>query len=204
MIPALSLSELDKKINEIYDFGEKRIIGIMLARYNISLVKHIVNDCYGYWHGNSEKGFDIFWPGYGEYLPPDMECGGRKILDFEENENRVYFDLNKFISSKKEISSFGKIKYKDKFEILLVNYYDGHIHYDRYIRIDLEKNLDNNYASIREFIEFITEQCRSINDIDSLRRKIISKDIKKQIKGINFSKAISTTNKVISYLNKKI
>lgn len=35
MIPALSLSELDKKINEIYDFGEKRIIGIMLARYNI-------------------------------------------------------------------------------------------------------------------------------------------------------------------------
>ncbi|WP_026881737.1 hypothetical protein [Clostridium akagii] len=200
MIPALSLLELDTKINEIYDFGERRIVGIIFARYNISLVKNVIDECYQYWNRNSEKGFDILWPGYGEYLPIDMESDDKKILEFSGNINRVYFDLDKFISSKKEMNLMKKVTYHDKFELLLANYHDGHIYYNENIRIDLEKNLDNHYASIRTIMEFITEESRSRSDVGSLRRKMIKEDAIKEIKGIKFSKIISTTNKIISYL----
>ncbi|GEM_PF-6597845 len=48
MIRALSLGELENKISEIYDFDEKRIIGIMLARYDISVVKKVIGESYYY------------------------------------------------------------------------------------------------------------------------------------------------------------
>ncbi len=61
--------------------------------------------------------------------------------------------------------------YKDKFELLLVNYYDGKLHYNENIRIDLEKNIDENYTNIRTLIEFITEECKSEYNVGYLGKK---------------------------------
>lgn len=200
MIPALSLEELDRKIRERYDFGEKRIIGIMLARYDISLVKNVMAECYQYWNYNSGREFDIFWPGYGEYLPPDMQSENKKILEFQGNSNRVYFDINEYIISKKAINASKRIVYRDKFELLLVNYHHGHIHYNEYIRIDLEKNLDAYYGSIRALIELITEECSFQHDVKSLHKKIMAKNIKKSIKGIKVSEFVSAATGIASLL----
>lgn len=192
MVTALSLEELDSKISEKYDFDERRIVGIMLARYDISLVKNVIVECYQYWNRNSGREFDVFWPGYGEYLSPDMQSDDKKILDFKGNSNRIYFDMDAFIRSKRAINTSKRIVYRDKFELLLVNYHDGHLHYNENIRIDLEKNLDEYYGSIRTLMELITEECSSEYDVISLHRKIKKESLVNSIKGIKVSDFVST------------
>lgn len=198
MIPALSLLELDRKINQKYDFNERRIVGIMLARYDISLVKSVIAECYRYWHRNSGRKFDVFWPGYGEYLPLGMESEDKTLLDFQENLNRVYFDIDAFISCKRAINESKKIIYRDKFEFLLVNYHHGHLHYEEHIRIDLEKNLDEHFASIRDLMESVTEKCGYEFDVASLHRKMTMENLLNNIKGIKVSDIVSTAIGVAS------
>ena len=43
MVEALSLNELQNKILERYDHDEQRVVGIMLARYDIGITKEIVD-----------------------------------------------------------------------------------------------------------------------------------------------------------------
>jgi hypothetical protein len=191
MVPALSIKELQEEVNKKYQFGERRIIGIMLARYDVSLIKNVISECYEYWHRNSGKEFDVFWAGYGKYISPDDQSDSKVILEFHGNNTRVYFDLDEFITFKNEFKRKKSIIYKDKFEILLVNYYDGNIHFDEHIRIDLEKNLDENYASIREIMEFITDECKTEYNVTTLGRKMKCKDVWEHIKGIKISDLIN-------------
>ena len=55
MVEALSLNELQNKIRERYDHDEQRVVGIMLARYDIGITTEIVDQCYQYWNLNSKK-----------------------------------------------------------------------------------------------------------------------------------------------------
>ena len=61
MVPALSLKLLKNRVKEKYESDEKRIVGIMLARYELSKTQRLIKENYGYWHNNTGKGFDIFW-----------------------------------------------------------------------------------------------------------------------------------------------
>jgi hypothetical protein len=192
MIPALSFDELNRRLREKYEIGERRIVGLMLARYDISLIKEVVSECYLYWHKNSGREFDVFWAGYGEYICPDMQSATKKILDFRGNDTRVYFDLDAFISCKNAINYNKKLIYRDKFELVLLNYYDGFLHFDEHIRIDLEKNLDDHYGSIREMLEYITDECRSEYDVIALNRKLTANRFWDTVKGVKFSDVVST------------
>ena len=64
MVEALSLIKLKNRIRERYDYDEQRVVGIILARYDIRITKEIVDQCYQYWNLNSRKYFDVFWAGY--------------------------------------------------------------------------------------------------------------------------------------------
>ena len=77
----------------------------MLARYDVSLVENVIVECYQYWYYNSGCEFDVFWPGYGKYLSPDIKSDDKKILDFRGNSNRIYFDIDAFIRSKRVIKN---------------------------------------------------------------------------------------------------
>lgn len=67
MIPACNLDTIEQTLSYRYHYGEKYIIGIMFARYDIALSQYMINECYRYWHELSDKDFDMFWLGYGEY-----------------------------------------------------------------------------------------------------------------------------------------
>ena len=60
----------------------------------------------------------------------------------------------------------------------------------------MEENLDSNYATLRELIEFVTNECAETYDVADLVRKLKSeyiKDyVKNQIKGITLSEVLST------------
>lgn len=50
MVEALSLIKLQNRVRERYDYDEQRVVGIILARYDIRITKEIVDQCYQYWN----------------------------------------------------------------------------------------------------------------------------------------------------------
>jgi len=60
----------------------------------------------------------------------------------------------------------------------------------------LEENLDSNFATIRELVEFITNECAETYDVANLARNLKSERIKdyvkNQVKGITLSDVIDT------------
>ena len=192
MVEALSLNELQNKIRERYDHDEQRVVGIMLARYDIGITTEIVDQCYQYWNLNSKKCFDVFWAGYGAYLSPSDESATKTILKFRGNEKRAYFDLEAFIEIKDQFNSVFKSPYRDRLQLILVNYRDGKLHFNESLKIDLEENLDPNYAKIREIMEFVTWECHSAHQVSSIAKKLKFEHFKDIVKGVTLSDVVST------------
>ena len=82
--------------------------------------------------------------------------------------------------------------YDDKIQLILVNYRNGALHFDESVKIDLEKNLDANYAKIREIMAFLTRECRSEHRVEPIAAKMKLNHIKDVIKGVSVSDVIST------------
>ena len=157
MVEALSLNELQNKILERYDHDEQRVVGIMLARYDIGITKEIVDQCYQYWNLNSREYFDVFWAGYGAYLSPSEESATKTILKYRGNEKRAYFDLEAFIEIKDQFNSAFKSPYRDRLQLILVNYRDGKLHFNESLKIDLEENLDLRLTVKRAIVAAVVE-----------------------------------------------
>lgn len=187
MVEALTLEKLNKKIEKRYAYDEKRVVGIMMARYDLNLTKAIVEQNYQYWHRNTRKYIDVFWAGYGAYLPPNDETSTKTILNFSGNTQRVYFDLDAFIDIKEEINKHYKKPYEDKLQLILLNYRDGKLWFEESMIIDLEENLDANYAKIRKIMEFVTRECRREHEVAPIYKKLTLANFIEYIKGISIS-----------------
>ena len=167
MIVASDLDEIISKVSKTYEFDERRIVGIMLARYNLPEVKNLIDSCYLYWHYNTGASFNIFWCGYGEYGIPE----GDHIIRVT-GDRLAYFDLKKFISSKRKLNRLVNGEYRDHLQLILVNYYEGKLHFDESARIDLEQDIAETDGGIRGFMEWLTTECGAEFDVASLIRNL--------------------------------
>lgn len=188
MIRVQTVREIISYLHDRYDKDERRIVGIMLARYNIQSVKEAVDECYLYWHYNTGKILDVFWCGYGVGpRPKEMH-----IVDVSGGNYSVYFDLKKFIEAKDELNNLIKGKYNDHLQLILVNYYDGKLHFDESVRIDLEARTDESKVELRGFMEWLTSECSSEFNIASLMHKMRLDKFKSAIRSITVSDVINT------------
>lgn len=196
MIEALNFKRLQEEVHDRYEYNEQCIVGIIFARYDLQHVQRIIEENYLYWNYNTKRYLDIFWAGYGEYLCPNDESATKKILKFEGNDTRIYYDLESFISVKEQFNHYlkDKDKYKDKLQLVLVNYKKGKLRFDKYISIDLEQNLDDNYKKIREIFEYITNACRNLHDVVELKERMEKDKAKRWIKGITISNVSDVIN----------
>lgn len=192
MVEALTLEKLLQEVERRYDRDEQRVVGIMMARYDVRVTQEVVEQCYQYWNINSRKFFDIYWAGYGEYLCVDDQSPTKMILKYGGNLHRAYFDLEAFIDIKEKFNECFNSTYEDKIQLILVNYRDGRLHFNESLKIDLEENLDANYAKIREIMEFVTNECRMAHEVAAIAKKIKLGKLKTVIKGITVSDVIST------------
>ena len=110
----------------------------------------------------------------------------------KEMKKRAYFDLKAFIEIKDKFNDVLGLTYNDHLQLILVNYHDGKLHFNESLKMDLEENLDSNYAKIREIMEFVTSECRSVYKVSSIARKLKSEHFKDIIKGVTLSDIIST------------
>lgn len=190
MILALTLDRLQKCVSEKYR-DENRIVGLILARYDISLTQNIINDCYLYWHYNTGRTLDIFWAGYGEYLQKGDQTKSKVIMNFPDNDTLAYFDLQAFISIKNAFNDKLKENYKDHIQLILVDYRDNKLQFDNAVQFDLEENINQNYSNIRELIERITNESRTTRDVVSLVSKLETAKFLDRIRGISITDAVS-------------
>ena len=175
---------IQKVIAERYDHDESRIVGIMLARYELPHIQRVIEDNYRYWNLNTGSAFDIFWAGYGEYLCPDDEDEGRVILKYPCNERRVYYDATTFVDAKRQIEKCFEGEYHDNMQLILVNYHEGKLHFKESIRIDLNLNPEADNSALREFMELITKKCNEEHDVIEIAKKLKSIRRKKTFKKV--------------------
>lgn len=164
----------------------------ILARYDLGVTKDIIEQSYQHWHRNTRKYLDVFWAGYGAYLFPGDESPTKTILKFPGNTQRAYFDLDAFIEIKDQFNKFFRSPYEDKLQLILVNFHNGQLWFDQSLKIDLEENLDANYAKIREIMEFVTNECRSECEVAPIAAKLRTEKYKDAFKGVTLSDAIGT------------
>lgn len=192
MVEALTLNGLCEQVSKRYSKDERRVVGIMMARYNLGITKRIIDENYQYWHFNTKRDIDVFWAGYGRFLSSSDESATKTILRFPGNTNHVYFDLDAFIEIKGQFNECFSKPYEDKLQLILVNYREGELWFDESLKIDLEENLDENYSKIREIMEFVTNECRSEQEVASIAAKLKLGKLKGIFKGITVSDVIGT------------
>lgn len=179
MIPALNKTELDKIVAKNYDKDESRIVGLMMARYSGENKPYIDNN-YLYWHKQTGKNFDIFWPGYGKYV-----FNSNKTLDFEENKDGVYFDIDAYINVNNTLKNAIKnYRPTDGGPVLiLLNYRDGSLDYSKALIIKLvHKNNTNPYA-VQQTVNAINELVYKHHDIRDVyfQYKVISENTRNNL-----------------------
>ena len=191
MIPACSLDTIKYKLSSKYEDGEECIIGIMFARYDITLSQGMINECYQYWHELAGIGFDMFWIGYGEY---GCEDNNYKTIEmtFPGNNTYNYFSTREFIDSVREIKSLtrDKWKYNDKIQLMLVNCKDGKIDLSKIIAIDLEKNLGENNSNLRQLVYNIIEYSRSYSDVREVKPLLRRDGFWQSLKSVKFIQVV--------------
>lgn len=193
MVPALTINRLTSKVRKDYS-GKEAVIGIMMGRYNVQNIQDAIDESYQYWHLNSDKGFDIYWAGYGKYWGKRTE--NQIILECANTADGVYFDMKSFIDFKTAIQKTKKIVCKDTFQLILCNVRNGNIKYDENIVIDLEENLNGSTASLREIMENVINLCKVKSNVAEVNRVIISQDIWKKVRGISVSEIISLASSI--------
>ncbi len=200
MVQALSLELLRNSVKDKYDIDQRCIVGIMLARYELLKTQKLIKENYQYWNNNTGKRLDIFWAGYGAYLPPDKESDEKIIVDFDGNRDRVYYDSLAFSTIKNELFKTLGQHYKDHIELVLVNYYNGDLHFGESFRIDLESNLDEDLCSIRTIMEWLTDICGQEFDVKTVLMKLKKEKFLEKIKGVSVSDIISVGTGIVGTL----
>jgi len=190
MIKAFGLQAIESEVSQRYDFDEQRIVGIMLARYSISVSKNIIDECYHYWDVNSGKTLDVFWCGYGKYLYPTSEDKKRIPLAPPIDDDGAYFDIAEFVAAKRTLNQRLKRRYNDHVHLILLNYRNGKLHYDEAFQIDLEENIDENNTKIRDLMEWIVDECETTHCVQELVKHLKVEQFFNTLRGIKVSELI--------------
>jgi hypothetical protein len=194
MTAALDLNLLNESVSKKYDFYEKRIVGIMMARYDRASVKKMIEDCHKNGYCSAGEELDIFWAGYGKGLEQDAQDDNKIILDFADNDDRLYFDADAFSSIKNKLNAKASEKGEDRVQIALVSYEKGKLDFHKYIFVDLEANLDTDYQMIQKIMGWLAKECNATHDVVSLTKNLKRSKTLDSLKGVLVSDALNISS----------
>ena len=167
MLPALSISDINKYCNYEYK-QEKKIVGIMIARYSLPKSQKMIKEQYDFWHFMTGKDLNVYWLGYGAYYFPGK--AGQYLVGNYGNQPNVYFDTNIFTRGIKELEQYKDIH--DEIGILLCNYYDNKIHLDESVFFNLENLMKDSNSELRKFADYLICLCKNEDDVSKITVKL--------------------------------
>lgn len=185
MIPLRFFHDINKRCKETYGPGEKRIVGVMVARGDRQDTKQLIADHYTYWHRLSGRAFDLFWLGY--TIPKDAATSG--LPQYSEED---------FVQGTKDLEEVCGFEYRDRIGILLFNYSGDNIQFGKYRYYDLTDLFYRRRDRLGEFAHTLIKQCTKSHDIKDvahrlfgLRAKYVAKDVAPDVLKSLWGKAIS-------------
>ena len=148
----ITLDRVQKICSQRYKFNEHRVIVIVLARYTIKAVENMVRNNYAFWNEYSGTDVDFYWLGYSA---DEIRIGNTSLgLVFLD------FDTKSFVNDLKNLSRIQKHRFGDSVGFLLCNFYDGKLHYDSSVFIDIERLVQSpNDTDLRKVTECLIEAC---------------------------------------------
>lgn len=185
MIPILSIEDFEKTALEK---KHNCVVGLMLAPYNHTYVKTIIDQYYNEWHYTSGDAFDMYWMGYGKqpYEPQQrrLDLGGVNI-------EHTYFDIKMFCGEINTLNQRVHFTYRNDFELILFNCYRGKINYNDHIRVQLDEFcMDEDDEQLRDLIASIIDYVKKRNTIDDLKKLIKNKKRLLRLSKVNWKDVI--------------
>ncbi|GAB6109029.1 hypothetical protein [Fusibacter bizertensis] len=183
MIEAITYKYMKDELLRKYR-GRNKTIAILLVKPNKSQSSEEILNNISYFHQRSEDKLDIFLPGYGAYwgdsIPDSINVCRVDYTDWS-------FSNKHYVEFIKKLETISKFKYSGGSELILIDFVDKDLSFEKVVRVKLERALrDEAIDSIEEFIEnVISRFIKSTNTYevsDTLTLKELGKSIGSELK----------------------
>ena len=188
MNPAGDYDYLIGSMRNQYD-NVSTIVGVLFANPNRTLVKQEILENLEYANKRSGTYIDFYFAGYSEYKTYDEQ---EKVI-CAPNGKEWYFSPKMYIDFINKFEECSKWKYSGETELLLLEYKNGTLCFDKVILLWIEKLVrDANIYSVSNLFETIYRVARDRTEISKFSYFLIYKKIKGSVFDI-----------ICSYINEK-
>ena len=154
------------------------IVGVLFANPNKTLVKQEILDNLEYANKRSGAYIDFYFAGYSEYRTDDEQentiCAPKG--------NEWYFSPKMYIDFINQFEECSNWKYSGETELLLLEYKNGTLCFDKVISLWIDKLVRNeNIYSVSNLFETIYRVARDKTEIDEFSYSLMYKNIKGSI-----------------------
>lgn len=166
MLHACTKTRFNISVKERFEQGQSGIVMVLMARYSLDMVKHMLRENFEYWDGETGRVVDIYLAGYGADLPADDKNKDNKPVEG----TNLFFNNKAFKTFKKALYTDMELEYDDRVELFLLDFFDNKIHYKGALRIDVGASVQENQEDLRKLMAFLTNACGKYSDIQALKK----------------------------------
>lgn len=179
-----TLDVIDSFCREKYTLDAKRIIVIVLARYDLDAVKDIIRRNYNYWHELTGNNLDFFWLGYGMKQSPS-DYRGDNTEDFITS---LRFDNRSYVKDMERLERLSEYRFNDEIGLLLCDCYAGSVQYEKSLYLKMEAlAYQSTDINLRKFFKLLIEACRKNECIEDVKTELITKRMYYNLGGIKIT-----------------
>ena len=153
-------------------YNRESVVGILFAKPNVTFVKYEILNDIEYANKRSGQDIDFFFAGY---IETDKEYGINeldKTLIVAPEGRKWRYDAEMFTDFIKCIEDTSKWKYSGETELLLLDFREGELHFDKSLVIWLDRAVrDRSIYSVSNLFENIYRKARSITRTNKLSNK---------------------------------
>lgn len=197
MITAMTMESIQMACQQRYESNEKRIVAIVIARYDIFNHRQMIQENYTFWHYRTGEALDFFWLGYGSYNSHLQSY--QYFVENYENEPNVYFDTKVFCTEIANLEEILNVELNDPIGILLCNYRERLLHLSESAYIDIGSlMLEQNQYKLRDFTASLIKECKKEHNVTDVIWKLRLKKASYGLLDMKLSNFVSYGLRVLS------
>ena len=191
----ITLDTINEMCSNLYREEEKRIVVVVLARYELDKVKKIIKNHYTYWNNATGAGVDFFWLGYGIHNNPGVNDRAEEIT------NAIVFDDDLYQKDTEKLMRSNIYKYGDKIALLLFDCNYGELKYENNLYLDIEALAQREDDSkLKSFVSYLIKNCKEKKQIADIELELFVRRLLSSMEGINIVSIIGFVGSVLTII----
>lgn len=178
----LTLDMINSYCEKKYSDKTKKIIVIVLARYDLVEVRSIIRQHYDYWDALTGEQLDFFWLGYSVWGRPNSPgCN----TAFDDWFSPVFFDNRTFIKDVARLEKLTDYDFGDEIGLLLFETFNGIVRYDRSLYLNIEALAHQEVdTKLKRFFRALIRSCSVNSRITEVKNELMTKRFLYSLKDI--------------------